>query len=265
MRRRGSGAGTRPRVDGKWGSPIGRGLFRCAVAFPRPRVPASPLLWLVVMVVGALPKPAAAQSDRCVFQIDNVERQGSVVETPQGTNYFAGGNVRLSCRGSQITMQSDSVAAYGGNLVRFIGNVKYRDSTLTMDADYGTYYKASEKWEARGRVEHSEPQERLDPDGAGAGLLPGSQGCQRHPGDVCNGAASHPVRQCRLDRPRRRAVRHRRRSGPLQRQRSAVGRREGHYRPERLCGSGRLASARHGDQSARAALTAPPSRRSRGR
>jgi hypothetical protein len=105
---------------------------------------------LVILVMAAA--PLAAQSERCVFQIDNVERQGSVIETPQGTNYFAGGNVRLSCRGAQITMQSDSVAAYGGNLVHFIGNVKYRDSTLTMDADNGTYYKAGEKWEARGRV-----------------------------------------------------------------------------------------------------------------
>jgi hypothetical protein len=93
-----------------------------------------------------------AQSGRCVFQITNVDRQGSVVETPQGTNYFAGGNVRLSCRGLQVTMQSDSVAAYGGNVVHFIGNVKYRDSTLTMDADNGIYYKTGEKWEARGHV-----------------------------------------------------------------------------------------------------------------
>ena len=67
-----------------------------------------------------------------------------MVETPQGTNYFAGGNVKLSCRGAAITMQSDSVAAYGGNVVHFIGNVKYRDSTLTMDADNGTYYKNGE-------------------------------------------------------------------------------------------------------------------------
>jgi hypothetical protein len=110
------------------------------------------VLWLAAVLLTVLPQPAAAQSDRCVFEIDNVERQGSVIETPKGTNYFAGGNVRLSCRGSQITMQSDSVAAYGGNLVKFIGNVKYRDSTLTMDADNGTYYKAGEKWEARGRV-----------------------------------------------------------------------------------------------------------------
>jgi hypothetical protein len=99
-----------------------------------------------------LPAPALAQSQRCTFQIDNVDRQGAVVETPQGTNYFAGGNVRLSCRGTKITMESDSVAAYGGNVIRFIGRVKYRDSTLTMDADRGTYYKIGERWEARGRV-----------------------------------------------------------------------------------------------------------------
>jgi hypothetical protein len=93
-----------------------------------------------------------AQSDKCVFQINNVDRQGSVVETGKGTNYFAGGNVRLSCRGLQVTMQSDSVASYGGGVVQFIGNVKYRDSTLTMDADRGTYFRTGERWAARGRV-----------------------------------------------------------------------------------------------------------------
>lgn len=97
------------------------------------------------------PRPAAG-SDRCVFQIDNVDRQGAVEETPRGTNYYAGGNVRLSCRGTQIAMQSDSVAAYGGSVVQFIGHVKYRDSTLTMDADRGTYYKDGERWAARGHV-----------------------------------------------------------------------------------------------------------------
>ena len=40
----------------------------------------------------APPKPIA-QSQRCTFQIDNVDRQGAVNETPTGTNYFAGGNV----------------------------------------------------------------------------------------------------------------------------------------------------------------------------
>jgi hypothetical protein len=96
--------------------------------------------------------PLAAQTERCTFQIDNVDRQGAVRETSQGTNYFAGGNVQLRCRGTKISMQSDSVAAYGGNVVQFIGRVKYRDSTLTMDADRGTYYKSRERWEARGHV-----------------------------------------------------------------------------------------------------------------
>jgi len=109
------------------------------------------LVGLVALLAVCAPS-LAAQGGRCTFQIDNVDRQGSVVETPGGTNYFAGGNVRLSCRGTQITMQSDSVAAYGGNTIRFIGHVKYRDSTLTMDADNGVYYKAGEKWEARGHV-----------------------------------------------------------------------------------------------------------------
>ena len=114
---------------------------------------AGPLVWSAILGTWLMrPTPAAAQSERCVFQIDNVDRQGSVVETPKGTNYFAGGNVRLSCRGTKITMQSDSVAAYGGNVVRFVGRVKYRDSTLTMDADRGTYHKNQERWEARGRV-----------------------------------------------------------------------------------------------------------------
>ena len=142
--KRGSGeAGKR----GRWreGSPRW-----CAVASPRPRVPASPLVGLAILWL--LPPPAAAQAGRCVFQITNVERQGAVVETPQGTNYFAGGNVKLGCRGMAVTMESDSVAAFGGNVVHFIGHVKYRDSTLTMDADNGVYYKKGEKWEARGNV-----------------------------------------------------------------------------------------------------------------
>ena len=115
------------------------------------RAPAFPLA-LVLLALVTRVDIARGQSDRCVFQIDNVDRQGSVNETSSGTNYFAGGNVQLSCRGQQLTMQSDSVAAYGGTVVQFIGNVKYRDSTLTMDADHGTYYRNGEKWEARGRV-----------------------------------------------------------------------------------------------------------------
>ena len=61
--------------------------------------------------------------------------------------------MRLSCRGPRSRWPSDSVAAYAGNVIQFIGHVKYRDSTLTMDADLGTYYKNGERWEARGNVD----------------------------------------------------------------------------------------------------------------
>ncbi len=144
MRRVSGYAGTR--VRSRWTRALRR-----ALAYPLTRLPAYPL-GLALLALMTQVAAAHGQSDRCVFQIDNVDRQGSVNETPAGTNYFAGGNVRLSCRGQQLTMQSDSVAAYGGDVVQFIGNVKYRDSTLTMDADRGTYYKKGEKWEARGRV-----------------------------------------------------------------------------------------------------------------
>jgi hypothetical protein len=124
-----------------------------AAQVPAPKPPAAKPPAAKPPAVTPPAKPVVAQSQRCVFQIDNVDRQGAVNETPTGTNYFAGGNVRLSCRGMQISMQSDSVAAYGGTVVQFIGNVKYRDSTLTMDADRGTYYKSGERWEARGHVD----------------------------------------------------------------------------------------------------------------
>jgi hypothetical protein len=54
-----------------------------------------------------------------------------------------------------ITMVSDSLALTGQagrKIAEFIGDVHYKDSTVTMDADRGTYYLSAERWEARGRV-----------------------------------------------------------------------------------------------------------------
>ncbi len=97
--------------------------------------------------------PAGAQDSRCLFRLDHVGRQGAVEERPSGTNYYGGGGVRLSCVGTSVTMASDSVAAMnGGEVTYFIGSVQYRDSTVAMDADRGTYFKAGERWEARGNV-----------------------------------------------------------------------------------------------------------------
>jgi hypothetical protein len=85
--------------------------------------------------------------------IDNVDREGARIEVAQGVvNYFAGGNVRFRCANVAVRIASDSVASYQGNVVQFVGRVWYRDTTVDMTADFGTYFKFAEKWEARGNV-----------------------------------------------------------------------------------------------------------------
>ncbi len=110
----------------------------------------SAALTLVLAVVA--PGPAEAQ-DECIFRIEHIGNQGTAQETPAGTNYFAGGGVRLFCQGTSIRMTSDSVASYrGGDITHFIGTVRYRDSAMALDADTGTWFQDGARWEARGNV-----------------------------------------------------------------------------------------------------------------
>jgi hypothetical protein len=111
-----------------------------------------------VLTVALLVTPRAllaqVESQNCRFAVDSVGQTGRVMETPTGTNYFAGGGVWISCLDTKVHMKSDSVASYGGTIgiVQFLGNVKYEDSTITMTATNGTYFKQGERWEARGDV-----------------------------------------------------------------------------------------------------------------
>lgn len=108
---------------------------------------------LLLAALALLPLTAAAAQDRaCVFVIDHVGREGARVETPSGTNYHAGGGVRFRCRNLPVSMASDSVAAYAGSIVQFIGNVRYNDSAVAMTANVGTYYRNGDRWESRGNV-----------------------------------------------------------------------------------------------------------------
>jgi hypothetical protein len=111
----------------------------------------------MLLLAGAVAELAAQDTRKCRFRLQSVGDSGRqapsvTTDSTQGTNYFAGGGVHITCDGTSISMQSDSVAAYGGKVVQFIGNVRYRDSTVTMDAENGTYYKDGERWEARGKV-----------------------------------------------------------------------------------------------------------------
>ncbi len=110
------------------------------------------VLLTVLLVLVAVADLAAQDTNKCRFRIQFVGDSGRKVPTVEGDNYFAGGGVIITCEGTSISMKSDSVAAYAGRIVQFIGNVRYRDSTVTMDAENGTYYKEGERWEARGKV-----------------------------------------------------------------------------------------------------------------
>lgn len=102
----------------------------------------------------ALPSGAVGAQDRtCQLQIDNVDREGVRANvTPTATNYFAGGNVRMRCRGQDVRIWTDSVASYQGQIVQFVGHFRYEDETAHVTSDFGTYYKDNERWEAQGNV-----------------------------------------------------------------------------------------------------------------
>jgi hypothetical protein len=106
---------------------------------------------LLLTLIALLPARIEAQTgNTCRLSVDSTRRQGNF----QGNNMFAGGGVFISCYGTRIRMSSDSVAYYAPpiDLVQFIGNVRYEDTTITMTANNGTYFKSGERWEARGNV-----------------------------------------------------------------------------------------------------------------
>jgi hypothetical protein len=120
-------------------TPIRAGAVRAGAA----------LLWLAAFAS----VPAVGQDRRCQLQIDNVDREGVRANvTPTATNYFAGGNVRMRCRGENVRIWTDSVASYQGQIVQFVGHFRYEDETANVTSDFGTYYKDNERWEAQGNV-----------------------------------------------------------------------------------------------------------------
>ncbi|HEX5003984.1 MAG TPA: hypothetical protein VFV65_01645 [Gemmatimonadales bacterium] len=105
---------------------------------------------LGIAAAGLVAAPAAAQQpgQRCLITLDHADRGYGL----GSDNYFAGGNVRLSCRGTTVRIRSDSLASYASQVIEFIGNVRYEDSSMVMTADRGTYRRDGERWEARGNV-----------------------------------------------------------------------------------------------------------------
>jgi hypothetical protein len=115
----------------------------------------SPARWpLLLVLAGLLFGPALhAQGGKCQVELLHVGRQAVRTQVTDKTeNLFAGGDVRLRCRGQNVRMWADSIASYQGQVLQFIGNFRYEDPTARVTSEFGTYIRAQEKWEARGNV-----------------------------------------------------------------------------------------------------------------
>ncbi len=108
------------------------------------------LLALALVLAVVLPRAAEAQgrAERCRVQLVSSSDSGGYL----GSSYFASGDVRLRCAGQPITMETDSVIAHASGDVEFHGYMRYRDTTVAIDARRAYYRKATETWEARGNV-----------------------------------------------------------------------------------------------------------------
>jgi len=105
---------------------------------------------LLAGLLAAVCGSAAAQqrAERCRVQLVFAQDSAGVL----GQTYFASGGVRLRCAGQAVTMETDSVLAHPSGDVEFHGYMRYRDTTVAIDAQRAYYRKATETWEARGNV-----------------------------------------------------------------------------------------------------------------
>lgn len=108
---------------------------------------------LALLCLVTAPALAQGPGSRCRLELLNVDREHTRVTIAEDVvNDFAGGHIRARCLGRAVRMWSDSVAIYGGRIAQFVGRVRYQDSVVEMTADYGTYFRDREVWEARGNV-----------------------------------------------------------------------------------------------------------------
>ncbi len=113
-----------------------------AVRGPRSAVPA---------LIAQQPAPAAAKP--CHIQVDHAERTNFQTAGDGTQNVFSGGGVQAHCIGGSTTIQSDSMTYYQSTTtLQFMGSVKFRDSTGTLDADKVTYWSRIERLFAEGNV-----------------------------------------------------------------------------------------------------------------
>lgn len=107
---------------------------------------------LAVMSIGLLSTEAlAAQGTTpCVAVLDHADTGRRM---QGGVRQYASGDVRAHCDGQETSMASDSIAwLRAQGRFEMVGNARFRDTTVTLDADRAVYFLDDERLEAYGNV-----------------------------------------------------------------------------------------------------------------
>ncbi|HEV8362577.1 MAG TPA: hypothetical protein VGQ52_03585 [Gemmatimonadaceae bacterium] len=102
-------------------------------------------------VKGAPPRPAGetAPGQRCILDVVGPdESRAQLVKNPTTGKYvtYVGGGITGRCRRQDIVITADSAETYEDNRVYYlVGNVKYREKRINLDADRLSYFGADER------------------------------------------------------------------------------------------------------------------------
>ena len=108
---------------------------------------------LVVLLAVQQPVDTTRTESRpCQVAIDSMAR---AYTQPQGTatNYFGGGGIRAHCKGTTTTLAADTMAYFSAQgRLDLLGQVRIRDTTMWLDANFVSYFTRDERLEAHNNV-----------------------------------------------------------------------------------------------------------------
>lgn len=115
---------------------------------------------IAALTLLALQQPAAppatdtTRGRPCVVEVDSIgHNYREVVEAAGTKSYHAGGGVLAHCQGTSTTLSTDSIAHYPAfGRADLVGHVHIRDTTVTLDANFVSYFVRDERLEAHTNV-----------------------------------------------------------------------------------------------------------------
>lgn len=113
--------------------------------------PAERLAPVDTAVTGAPPRPPGetGPGQRCILDIVTTPNsRAQLIKSPMTDRYisYVGGGLTARCRRQDITITADSAESYDDNRIYYlIGNVKYREKRVNLDAQRVSYFGADER------------------------------------------------------------------------------------------------------------------------